>query len=290
MAMFTFNPSGQLSDLTETIFDLDKYSDLDPTFVSRYLVQASILKAYKASNKIEKLRILDVGGAGSLIKEFIDVNLYIIDPKPNDNNDKNYTVGNALNMPFSDNEFDAVITCDVLEHIKKEDRGQFIKECCRVSKELVVIAAPFNLTGVRLAEISANNFYKKLTGENHVWLQEHLQDELPELYQTKKQLAELDMSNGHFSHTSLDYWQLLTRISFFMGLKTKEPILANDIKSINSFYLDKIMTKDFSVTGYRSFIVANKKDRVSIKKENDRYEPELENVFALLSETILDLI
>ena len=288
--MYTFNPSGLLTDITKDIIDYSKYEDLDPTFVSRYLLQAAIINPYGDLKNIKKLKVLDVGGAGSMLGEFIDIDLTIIDIIENENAPDNYIVGSALEMPFKDKEFDVVISCDVLEHIKKEDRRKFLEECSRVSKDLIIIAAPFNLTGVRLAEISANDFYRKITGQNHIWLEEHLQDELPELYQTKKILKDLVEDYGHFSHTALDYWQLITRLSFFFIYKNEHPDFVEHIKKINEFYLEKIMNQDFSATGYRSFIIASKTSKVNIVKSNDAYNPDLERMFTLITDSIPGLI
>ena len=287
--MYTFSPSGMLANITNDTYDYSKYSKLDPTFVSRYLIQASIIQRYAEIIKKDKLKVLDVGGAGSMLAEFLDIDLTIIDIIPNEETTANYVVGSALDMPFEDNEFDVVLSCDVLEHIKKEDREVFIKECARVSKDLLVIAAPFNLTGVRMAEISANNFYRSFTGKNHIWLEEHLKDELPELYQTKRIFTDLGFGAGYFTHTSLDYWQLLTRLSFLMAPKYSKHNLADNIQIINKFYLDKIMPKDFSDTGYRSFIIAAK-DNIHIDKTPDRLDADLENTFSLLTEIIVDLL
>lgn len=291
MDMFTLNPSGLLNKITDPLIDFDNYSNYDPTFISRYIVQASLIKAYMDYLKLDNLKVLDVGGSGSIIKDFVDIDLHILDVKPNKDNENNYTEGDALNMPFEDNEFDLIISCDVLEHIKNEDRKQFIKECTRVTKDVLVIAAPFNLTGVRLAEISANRFYKNMTGQDHIWLQEHLADELPEIEQTKKTLTEAGFRNDHFSHTSLGYWQLLTRINFIMGeAGHKQKSLIDDIKAINDFYLTNIMINDFSRTGYRSFIVSSKKDQVNVIKIQDKFDPYLENIFSLLTEAIQGLV
>ena len=203
--MFTLSPSGLLA---KEKIDFSLYDGLDPTFISRYLIQASILKAYQKHIGSKKLKVLDVGGAGTIINQFIDIDLTILDTLPNNAKLDNYIEGSALLMPFADNSFDAVISCDVLEHIKKEDRDKFIKESARVSKDFLIIAAPCNLTGVRLAEIAANNFYKEMTERDHIWLLEHLQDELPELNSAIDILNNIGLKTDYFSHTSLDYWQL----------------------------------------------------------------------------------
>lgn len=287
MDMFTFNPSGLLA---KEKFDINAYESFDPTFASRYLIQASILRAYQEEAGIKKLKVLDVGGSGSIISQFIDVDLTIIDILPNSAKLDNYVEGSALLMPFADNSFDVVISCDVLEHIKKEDREKFIKESSRVSKDFLIIAAPYNLSGVRLAEISANNFYKNLTGKDHIWLLEHLQDELPELNQAVDVFESIGLKTNYFSHTSLDYWQLITRSGFLLALEEKYPMFIKKIKQLNYYYLDKIMSKDFSETGYRTFLLASKKSDITIIKERDLYSPELEIIFSIITDGLLDLI
>ena len=285
--MFTLSPSGLLA---EEKVDFAPYYGLDSTFISRYLIQASILKAYQAHTGIKKLKVLDVGGAGTIIDQFIDIDLTILDMLPNTAKLDNYIEGSALLMPFADSSFDVVVSCDVLEHIKKEDRNKFIKESSRVSKDFLIIAAPYNLSGVRLAEISANNFYKEITGQDHIWLLEHLQDELPELNSAMDVLNSIGLKTGYFSHTSLDYWQLITRAGFLISLEEKHPNFILKLKQLNQYYLENIMAKDFSDTGYRSFLLASKNADINIQQETDIYRPELEIVFSLITDAIINLL
>lgn len=290
MDTFILNLSGLLEEATNKIADFSKYNELDPTFVSRYIIQATIINHYQKYIKKENIKVLDVGGAGSILSEFANIELTILDIIENDNATANYVVGNALNMPFKDKQFDIVINCDVLEHIKKEDREHFVKECSRVSKDLLIIAAPFNLTGVRLAEIDVNNFYKSLTGKGHIWLEEHLQDELPDLYHTKGIFKQQNIFYEHFSHTSLNYWQLLTRLGFLVAYKQKYPKIIQTIKEINEYYLADIMCKDFSEFAYRTFIIASKKNRIKINKEADFYNKEQEKISSELIDIIKELL
>src|SRR5688572_19784803 len=125
MGMFTLSPSGLLP---KQRFDLSEFEDSDPTYVSRYLIQAAIVESYQQHQGSKKLKVLDVGGAGSIISKFVDVDLTIIDILPNDRNFKKYVQASALDMPFKDKSFDIVISCDVLEHIPKEDQTTFLTE------------------------------------------------------------------------------------------------------------------------------------------------------------------
>ncbi len=277
--MLTLSPSGLLSSRS---IEIDKYVQLDPTYVSRYLILAGIIDSYMFHKGDKKIRILEVGGSGSILSQFINVDLTIIDILPNDNKLENYVQGSALAMPFADSSFDIVITSDVLEHIPKSDRPKFLKELSRVTKDLVVVAAPFNLTGVRDAEISANNFYKKMRGEDHRWLAEHLLDELPNLNQSEAILEKQEMEIGHFSHTSLYNWQLVTRTGFLLAHYGQKKEFADKLKEINQYYFNNIMNDDFSNIGYRTFIVASKKHEIDIKLEDENDK--------LLSVEVLDIL
>lgn len=285
--MLTLSPSGLLSKRLE---DIDKYSLLDPTYVSRYILQAGIVDAYKHHHGTKKLKVLDVGGFGSILQQFIDVDLTVIDVLPNTENVPNYIQGSALSMPFADNSFDIVMSCDVLEHIPKEDRTTFLKESARVTKDMVIVAAPFNLPGVREHEIAANNFYKNMQGEDHRWLLEHLLDELPNLQEAELTLGKQGLEVDHFSHTSLNYWQLVTRVGFLLAHNADKAELVNCLKDINRYYLEKIMRNDFSKNGYRTFIVASKKHSVDIKDEPDVYDEHTATIFTLLTESISALL
>lgn len=51
-------------------------------------------------------------------------------------------VASVLKMPFSDNEFDAVLCAQVLEHLPYEDFDRALSEIKRVSKKSAVISLP----------------------------------------------------------------------------------------------------------------------------------------------------
>jgi SAM-dependent methyltransferase len=55
-------------------------------------------------------------------------------------------------LPFADDTFDAVVSSDVLEHVLPDRRDAFLAELRRVSRQLVVVAAPFATPGVAGAE------------------------------------------------------------------------------------------------------------------------------------------
>lgn len=285
--MLTLSPSGLLDT---SKLNTEEYRGYDPTYVSRYLLLAGILETYRNHHGGQKLKVLEVGGSGSILMNFVDIELVVVDILPNADTQAEYIQGSALAMPFADKSFDAVISCDVLEHIPAEDRELFLKESIRVTKDLLVIAAPFNLDGVREAEIIANDFYKKMTGRDHRWLLEHLLDELPNLRKTETILEKNGLEVDYFSSTSLDNWQLVTRTGFLLSEYGDRPEFSNYLQKINGYYLDNVLKKDFSTNGYRTFVVASKEHDIDIKLEPDVYNKKHVDTLTLLTDAIVTLL
>ncbi len=92
--------------------------------------------------------ILDVGcSQGLTVQEYqkkgkiaygIDVSEIAIN-KSKELGIANCVTASVINIPFEDKKFDAVITCDVLEHLEKIDLKQAIDEIIRVTKKYLFI-------------------------------------------------------------------------------------------------------------------------------------------------------
>lgn len=87
-------------------------------------------------------------------------------------------------MPFRDGEFDVVTCIDTLEHIAPADRAGFLSELVRVSKQIVVVGAPFYHEATARLEHHLNEAYRTVTGQEHPWLGEHVCYGLPDLAAT----------------------------------------------------------------------------------------------------------
>ena len=58
-------------------------------------------------------------------------------------------VGDARAMEFADNSFDAVLTCEVLQHLEPKDAEKACSEMARVTKKLVICAERWAYPGER---------------------------------------------------------------------------------------------------------------------------------------------
>jgi hypothetical protein len=89
-------------------------------------------------------------------------------------------LGDVRAMPFADRAFDVVIAVDLLEHVPPQDRGQAVREICRVSRRRAIIACPAGEMALaadrRLADRVAS------CGRTvPAWLSEHLEHGFPEI-------------------------------------------------------------------------------------------------------------
>jgi ubiquinone/menaquinone biosynthesis C-methylase UbiE len=76
--------------------------------------------------------------------------------------------GEATPLPFSDGQFDRVFTSHFYDHLRPEERGQFLREARRVAPELVVVDSalqegvePEQLQERILSDGSSHRVYKR---------------------------------------------------------------------------------------------------------------------------------
>ena len=130
----------------------------------------------------------------------------------------------GLELPFSDNSFDVVVTCHVLEHIPADDRAAFINELTRVAKQNVLIFNPFKNSELDDQE----RLLLLLDVTKASWAAEHLECGFPAI----EEICDYISSKG-LSYTVKEYGDIYASIatvfmSYFAG-KTN----TDDIRRIN---------------------------------------------------------
>jgi len=109
-----------------------------------------------------------------------------------------------------------VVSVDKLEHVPPEERERFISELVRVSRDCVVLAAPFADADVLVAEQLLYNFVKNELGYSHECLKEHLKYGLPcwediESFLKAKGLRYSAIPNGYLYN-----WLFMMLVSFYI--------------------------------------------------------------------------
>ncbi len=82
-------------------------------------------------------------------------------------------VASALQLPFENSSFDAVIASDVLEHVPPQQRRDLVRETLRVARKIVLIGFP---CGPRAYALDQRLWadYRRLKRPAPPWLEEHM--------------------------------------------------------------------------------------------------------------------
>ncbi len=150
----------------------------------------------KISKNIKQVKLLDVGSNGIGFAEYnrfknveqTNLDIQEFDEKlKKDSPHIKFVTYDGRVFPFLDNEFDILLCSDTLEHVPAKYRGDFIKECLRVSKNTVIFTFP----------VSSSSFFEKLlyyaTFKKSVFLKEHIEYGLPKI----KNFNDIIKNNGY---------------------------------------------------------------------------------------------
>jgi SAM-dependent methyltransferase len=239
----------------------NKVSELSPDGYSRFFFLVDILKQIYGP-QAKKIRILDVGGGSEFFEQQLKktelvFELTILDIIPRPAGIKvAYIQGDATNMELDDRSYDVVVSTDVLEHIPEKGKKAFLEECLRVAKEVCIVAGPLATDGVNDAEITVNNFNKKLFGVGQDWLEEHFLYGKPKPSLFLETLTAKHVPYDDFGTQNITTWLLNTHINLIdakLGLDHAEHI------KVNRYYDENIMQmNEFMAPTYRHFFVMYK--------------------------------
>ena len=146
------------------------------TSFDRYDRYVEIARIVRTSLGPGDHRVLDVGDTAGYL-HLLEPDLWVIgldiELTPERLEGNRPLLGDGSRLPFADDTFDAIVSSDVLEHVLPERRDAFLAELRRVSRELVVVAAPFDTPGVAGAEDLVRRYAALALGEPQPQLEEH---------------------------------------------------------------------------------------------------------------------
>lgn len=179
------------------------------TSFDRYDRYAEIARLVRSSLGPGAHRVLDVGDTAGYLALF-EPELWVVGidlTLEADRLDGNRPLlADGTRLPFPDGTFDAVVSSDVLEHVSPDQRPAFLTELRRVSRELVVVAAPFDTPGVAGAEELVRTYALLARGEPERFLDEHHENGLPDLEQAYADLVAGDRSGAVVGNGNLWDW------------------------------------------------------------------------------------
>ncbi len=176
----------------------------------RYQTISRLLDEIRMKEKFCKLNILEVGAnSQKTLGKFTSDDIFYTDLQVPEGfeNDPDFFVADATNLKeIEDNSYDVVVASDVYEHIPEEKRSAFINEIHRVSRLAVILCFPIGSPEVEAAEKKVNEIYKRMFGEDHRWLIEHIINGLPRLNEFEKMLTQSQIKYTGFQHGGLSNW------------------------------------------------------------------------------------
>jgi len=233
-------------------------------FYERHSVVSQLLREAIGSDQGD-VCILDVGGRAELLERFA---LYRVVSVNVDGSSNLLASGCAL--PFVDSSFVAVVSIDTLEHLPRESRSLFLRECLRVAQHYVVIAAPFGTAGHSECEKRLDNLYRSVHGKPLVHLSEHVRYGLPDAVELNQFACELEAANIQRFFAGDYVWQGKQFERAVLGHR-KKGLLArlwnayNHIASLALFHPIRLRDQPNATTN-RFYLLVEKKHRGYLRK------------------------
>jgi len=254
--------------------------------LQRYRLAADLIEAVRGG---KPLSILDAGSREGFLGNFLPYDR-IIGIDRSDFPEGRFIKGDVLSLPFRDGSFDIVLTLDVLEHIPDMERINFLLELERVSSEIVIVGSPFNSEPVEEAERLINDFSRKLTGDENIFLSEHEIIGLPDLDKVLDWALDRGDQTVVIPNGYLPRWILMMALNQYLE---RLPDAWDLIFSSNRLYHNRYYRDDNSSPAYRQMILISKDNKLDDEKicrdifgqpaSNDRSEP---SAFKLIKDII----
>jgi len=119
----------------DKIYYSSKYDDLS-RFIS-YFYQIDLVRSFKPN------KILEIGIGNKTVSDYLKKHEFNIDTCDIDKKLKPDFIADIKKLPFKENSYDLVLSCEVLEHLPFSDFDKALSEIWRVTKKYAVISLPY---------------------------------------------------------------------------------------------------------------------------------------------------
>lgn len=237
----------------------------------RYKTVQIIVDNIKRHTGLKKVSVLEIGSNGQcnleemLPQEKIQYsNLTIPEVRMGDDR---FIALDGTDMPEVETDaYDVVVALDVFEHVPEERRERFLKETNRVAKYMTILCFPFANGQNESTEQRVNNYYKAIYGKNHIWLEEHIENGLPNRREVKEILEKEHIPYGSFEHGDIIIWEEWMKVLF--GSYDIPGVLPY-LESVEEYYEQNIYPHDVGEDNYRVFLMLSKQDGLAQKMEEE---------------------
>jgi hypothetical protein len=253
------------------------------------LVQEAVDRIFGWSRR---LAILDVGGASGRLRAFFPRDRVVVVDREGQAGDIDARA-EAFKLPFGDRAFDVVVSLDTLEHIAPRQRPVFLQELARVTRDVVMVAAPFAGPLVAEAESILEAFLQKRLKLEHRFLAEHTRHGLPDRNEVSQMLARSVGTVVAVPNGNLDRWLPMMALSFYLDV---DPGLADLKRQVSAYYNRTYYRSDNSEPAYRYLLVARREpaplfDPAGLgSREGETVRLDFSPMAVLMEVTVIDLL
>lgn len=223
----------------------------------RYKTVEIIVDMARSYLQKERFTILEIGANEQCNLEMVlpEDDIEYSDVVLNDvmKHDRRFIQLDGCHMPeIADGKYDIVIALDVFEHIKEEQRENFLIEVKRVAKYITLVCFPFKSIYNESAEKRVNSYYKMIFNCDHPWLIEHIQNGLPLVEQVIQILEERHIPYEDFYHGDIFLWEEMMKALFTVyGLQNG----GYYFEEMDRLYEEQMYYNDRSKYPYRVFML-----------------------------------
>lgn len=200
----------------------DNYDSL-VRFIS-YYYQISYIRRLKPNN------ILEVGAGNKTVSNYLRHHGYFVDTCDNSKELSPDYQADIKNLPFKNDSYDAILACEILEHLPIEDFEIALEQLYRVTKRYVIISLPYSSFYFELIFKTPFifRFWKKpFVKKNDKTPLLHLLFRMPLFF------ASYRFSDNH-------YWEMgergISRSRIKRALKKKFDIISQESPILNSYH------------------------------------------------------